>query len=171
MAAIEPVGSGSTLMQIYNATQGAASQSRVTQSVAVQNTEVDTQAAQNLVNAQTSGNVAAALNQPTKANGTATEKKTITDKNNTAEDVTPEQQVAEQEAKNGDQLKKAVDTLNKAMPNSEVLFGYHEATHRIMLKIVDKDTKKVIQEVPPEKTLDMIAKVWEMAGILVDEKR
>ena len=30
---------------------------------------------------------------------------------------------------------------------------------------------EVIKEFPPEKTLDMIAKVWEVAGILVDEKR
>ena len=39
------------------------------------------------------------------------------------------------------------------------------------IKIVDKTNKKVIKELPPEKTLDMITKVWEMAGILVDEKR
>ena len=35
---------------------------------------------------------------------------------------------------------------------------------------VDKDTKEVLKEYPPEKTLDMIAKVWEIAGLLVDEK-
>ena len=40
-----------------------------------------------------------------------------------------------------------------------------------IFKIVDKETKKVIKELPPEKTLDMIAKVWDMAGILVDERR
>jgi flagellar protein FlaG len=40
-----------------------------------------------------------------------------------------------------------------------------------MIKIVDRDSKKVIKELPPEKTLDMIAKVWELAGLLVDEKR
>jgi flagellar protein FlaG len=39
-----------------------------------------------------------------------------------------------------------------------------------MIKIVDKDTKEVLKEYPPEKTLDMIAKVWEVAGLLVDEK-
>ena len=78
---------------------------------------------------------------------------------------------AQSDEKNSEQLRNAVDTLNKAMPNSEVLFGYHEATHRIMLKVVDKDTKKVLYEFPPEKTLDMIAKVCEMAGILVDAKR
>lgn len=70
-----------------------------------------------------------------------------------------------------EQLKKAVDQMNKKMENSEAVFGFHEDTNRVTIKIVDKDTKKVIKELPPEKTLNMIAKVWEMAGILVDEKR
>ena len=35
----------------------------------------------------------------------------------------------------------------------------------LTIKLVDKDTKEVIKELPPEKTLDMIAKVWDMAGI------
>ena len=70
-----------------------------------------------------------------------------------------------------EQIKKAIETFNKKVGNSEAIFGIHEATNRVMIKIVDKDTKEVIKELPPEKTLDMIAKVWEMAGILVDEKR
>jgi len=70
-----------------------------------------------------------------------------------------------------ERVKKAVEEINKKMMNSEAQFGIHEATNRITIKIVDKETKKVIKELPPEKTLDMIAKVWEMAGILVDEKR
>ena len=70
-----------------------------------------------------------------------------------------------------ERVKKAVEDLNKKMMNSEAQFGIHEATNRVTIKIVDKETKKVIKELPPEKTLDMIAKVWEMAGILVDEKR
>ena len=57
------------------------------------------------------------------------------------------------------------------MTQSEAVFGFHEQTNRVMIKIVDKDTKEVIKEYPPEQTLDMIAKVWELAGILVDEKR
>ena len=36
---------------------------------------------------------------------------------------------------------------------------------------INKESKEVIKEFPPEKTLDMIAKVWEIAGLLVDEKR
>ncbi|WP_342758467.1 flagellar protein FlaG [Kineothrix sedimenti] len=70
-----------------------------------------------------------------------------------------------------DKIKKAVEQLNKKMPHSEAVFGIHDETNRVMIKIVDRDTKEVIREYPPEETLDMIAKVWELAGILVDEKR
>ena len=57
------------------------------------------------------------------------------------------------------------------MSHSEAIFGFHDKTNRVTIKIVDKDTKEVIKEIPPEKTLDMIAKAWELAGILVDERR
>ena len=60
------------------------------------------------------------------------------------------------EVQSKDTIRRAVDEINKKT---------------ITIKIVDKETKKVIREYPPEETLDMIAKVWEMAGILVDEKR
>lgn len=70
-------------------------------------------------------------------------------------------------------LRKAVDDMNKKMitNNSELQFGIHEGTNRVTIKVIDKETKKVIKELPPEKTLDMIAKAWELAGILVDERR
>ena len=74
-------------------------------------------------------------------------------------------------AQKQDQIKKAVEEINKKANNSEAIFGIHEDTNRVTIKLVDKDTKEVIKELPPEKTLDMIAKVWEMAGLLVDEKR
>ena len=69
-----------------------------------------------------------------------------------------------------EKIRKAVETLNKKMSNSEAVFGFHEDTNRVTIKIVDKSTKAVIKELPPEKTLAMIARVWEMAGILFDEK-
>lgn len=70
-----------------------------------------------------------------------------------------------------EQLRKAVEEINRKAAHTTAQFGVHEATNRITIKIVDKETKKVIRELPPEKTLDMIAKAWELAGILVDEKR
>ena len=77
---------------------------------------------------------------------------------------------AKQTISENSQIRKAVDEINKKANNSEAVFGIHEATNRVTIKIVDKDTKKVLKEYPPEKTLDMIAKVWEMAGLLVDQK-
>ena len=71
-----------------------------------------------------------------------------------------------------EKIKKAISDLNKKITSdSEAVFGIHDKTNRITIKIVEKDSKKVIKEFPPDKTLDMIAKVWEIAGIMVDEKR
>ncbi|SCY05304.1 flagellar protein FlaG [Lachnospiraceae bacterium XBB2008] len=78
----------------------------------------------------------------------------------------------EEIAATSERLKEAVARFNKSSgANSEAVFGIHEGTNRVTIKIVDKKTKETIKELPPEKTLDMIAKVWEMAGIMVDEKR
>lgn len=68
-------------------------------------------------------------------------------------------------------LKKAVEDINRNSSNTEAIFGYHEGTNRVTIKIVDKDTKEVKREYPAEETLDMIQKIWEMAGLMVDEKR
>ena len=82
------------------------------------------------------------------------------------------QQNPNQQGQNA-QIKKAVDDINKSVigNDSEAIFGIHDKTNRVTIKIVDTKSKEVIREYPPEKTLDMIAKVWEMAGIMVDEKR
>ena len=91
-----------------------------------------------------------------------------TDKN--GKDGNRDDSQAKQTISENSQIRKAVDEINKKAHNSEAVFGIHEATNRVTIKIVDKDTKKVLKEYPPEKTLDMIAKVWEMAGLLVDQK-
>lgn len=91
-----------------------------------------------------------------------------TDKN--GKDGNRDDSQAKQTISENSQIRKAVDEINKKAHNSEAVFGIHEATNRVTIKIVDKDTKKVLKEYPPEKTLDMIAKVWEMAGLLVDKK-
>lgn len=76
-----------------------------------------------------------------------------------------------------DKIKAAVDELNKTvkqaspMHHTQLSFKYHEDTNRISITVTDSDTDEVIREIPPEKTLDMLAKAWEMAGLLVDERR
>lgn len=68
-------------------------------------------------------------------------------------------------------VKQAVSDINKKInPNTIARYGYHEETNRVTIKIVDKDSDKVIKEFPAEETLDMIAKVWELAGVFLDER-
>lgn len=50
-------------------------------------------------------------------------------------------------------------------------FSIHDETHRIMVKVINTVDDSVIREIPSEKALDMLAYVWKMTGILVDEKR
>jgi flagellar protein FlaG len=72
------------------------------------------------------------------------------------------------------QIKNAISRANnkiKSIHRTRAEFSYHEETKRISIKVFDEDTDKVIREIPPEETLDMLAKMWELAGILVDEKR
>ena len=76
-----------------------------------------------------------------------------------------------------DKIKAAVDDLNKTVKqasqkhHTQLSFKYHDDTNRISFTVTDSDTDEVIREIPPEKTLDMLAKAWEMAGLLVDERR
>ena len=77
---------------------------------------------------------------------------------------------AERKEATNENIKKAVSDLNKKMSNTTAQFGIHEGTNRVTVKIVDKETKDVLKEYPAEETLEMIAKVWELAGIMVDKK-
>ena len=83
----------------------------------------------------------------------------------------PADQITTPEKASDSSLKNAVEQINRKSANMEAIFGYHEGTRRVTIKIVDKDTKEIKKEFPAEKTLDMIQKVWEMAGLMVDEKR
>lgn len=49
-------------------------------------------------------------------------------------------------------------------------FSVHEGTEKIMVKVIDERTDEIIREIPPEEILNMVAKIWELAGILVDKR-
>ncbi|WP_376769517.1 flagellar protein FlaG [Paenibacillus plantarum] len=71
------------------------------------------------------------------------------------------------------QVVKAIEHAIKAMQGrtTSLEFSIHQKTKLISVKVLDKDTGETIREIPPEKSLDFVAKLWKMAGILVDEKR
>ena len=77
-----------------------------------------------------------------------------------------QKQVSEQE------IISAIEKANKEFMiyDRKFEFSIHERTKAIMVKVIDAKNDEIIREIPPEKILDMVAKLWELAGIIVDEK-
>ncbi len=69
-------------------------------------------------------------------------------------------------------LQKSVEQANKSLEvyNRVIERSVHDVTHTVMYTVRDTVTHEVIQEFPPKKIQDMIAKMWELAGLFVDEK-
>ena len=84
-----------------------------------------------------------------------------------------EQETAKNEEDVSRRVKSVLDQANKKMgpAKTKCEFSYHEDTKRVSIKVINQDTEEVIREIPPEETLEMLTKMWELAGILVDEKR
>ncbi|MDD4504554.1 MAG: flagellar protein FlaG [Clostridiaceae bacterium] len=74
---------------------------------------------------------------------------------------------------NTEMLDNAVEQANKTLGsyNKYIERFVHDKTHTIMYVLRDSETNEIIREFPPKKIQDMIAKMWEIAGILVDERR
>lgn len=69
------------------------------------------------------------------------------------------------------QIKAAISEANYKATRTRCEFAVDEPTNRISIKVIDKETDKVIREIPAEESLEMLAKIWELAGLIMDEKR
>ncbi|RJX20678.1 MAG: flagellar protein FlaG [Ammonifex sp.] len=49
-------------------------------------------------------------------------------------------------------------------------FRIHEATHEVMVQVVNRDTGEVLREIPPQRILDMVAEMMRLIGMMMDEK-
>ena len=83
------------------------------------------------------------------------------------------QEETKEEQSISSKIKDAVDKVNqKIVPTkTRCEFSYHEETNRISIKVIDQMTEETIKEIPAEETVDMLSKIWELAGLLVDERR
>lgn len=123
----------------------------------------------NKVNVQTSSDTAAKeMTADSKVSTASTVQITNTQKSGTDNG---ESNLAQQNEKKEASIKELKDIQKVINRNTIAEFGYNEPTNRITIKIKDKDTDEVIKEIPSDKALEMLAKAWELAGILVDEKR
>ena len=70
------------------------------------------------------------------------------------------------------QIKNAVSKINKLLEGEGTHLQYekHDVLNQMIVKVIDNNTNTVINEIPNKRILDMVAKMCEMAGVLVDKK-
>ena len=54
--------------------------------------------------------------------------------------------------------------------NTSVRYQVHKASKIITVQVVDDETGQVIREVPPAKFLDMMEKLQQLVGFIINEK-
>lgn len=72
--------------------------------------------------------------------------------------------------------KELMEAIKKAsgkteMEDRSLEFSIHEETNQIMIKIIDNETQEVVKELPSKKILDIMAKMMEISGNYIDERR
>ena len=69
-------------------------------------------------------------------------------------------------------IRETVDSLEKLITrfNRRFQFTVDQQINRIVVKVIDRETDKVIREVPPEEIQHLLARLRETMGLLVDEE-
>lgn len=70
------------------------------------------------------------------------------------------------------EIKDAIDKLEKTSSifNKRIRLYVNKKINRIVIKVIDRNTDKVIREIPPEEIQKLIARISETIGLLVDKK-
>lgn len=91
---------------------------------------------------------------------------------NTHENANRSEAKPEQKPISENDIIEAVDKANRAFTGVDRRFeiSVHKETNTIMVKVINSQTDEVIREIPSKKLLDMVAKMWEIAGIIVDKR-
>lgn len=93
-------------------------------------------------------------------------------KKETSSDTKNAEKESKERALEEKKIKQAIDEANQRARFTKKSFEYavDDKTNRISITVRDQETDEVIKEIPSEETLNMLAKIWELAGIVVDEK-
>ena len=83
-----------------------------------------------------------------------------------------------QEDKDGDEQplsekeqQRRMARLQDTLKNHNIEISYNDEVKRYAIKVLDAESKEVLKEIPSEKPLEMFARMLEIEGLLVDEKR
>ncbi|MBU1169641.1 MAG: flagellar protein FlaG [Proteobacteria bacterium] len=107
-----------------------------------------------------------ALNKTSKA----IEEQRQTEELRKAQEKTPLEQKAEKDKEINQKMLDDLSNDFEILHSVGLSFAKHEDTGRTFVKVINKDTKELIREIPAEQVLNMAAKLDEMIGILFDAK-
>lgn len=84
-----------------------------------------------------------------------------------------DQHVLEWNKTSMEELEESLEKLNSTAEafNVKLKFSIDERTDRIVVKVIERDTEKVIREIPPEQVLNMVAQIQNLIGVFVDARR
>jgi|TARA_B100001059_G_scaffold138421_1_gene138565 flagellar protein FlaG len=124
-------------------------------------------------NGQTGGGLPPKTTSDTKAN-TADAQQSSNALNNTKQNkLYPNSSVANagQQPLEREQLEKVAQQLQDFMGemNRSLQFQVDEDSGRDVIKVLDKDTGDIIKQYPSEEVLNMVSKLSETAGLLIDQ--
>ena len=74
------------------------------------------------------------------------------------------------EPTNGSDLRQFAEALEDVTRrlNSDVQMDIDDDTGRVVAKIIDRDTREVIRQIPPEELLHIAARLNDLVGLLFD---
>lgn len=74
-----------------------------------------------------------------------------------------------QEARSYDE---AIARINATMValNVRLKFEKHESSGEYLVRVINEENNEVIREIPPERTLDMVAHLQRLIGLILDER-
>ncbi|OCL27605.1 hypothetical protein U472_03365 [Orenia metallireducens] len=91
---------------------------------------------------------------------------------NSNEDANEAKGQFNQEKITKEEVELGIEKLNEAVHavNKDLEFKLHDKSGRMMVQVVNLQDHEVIKEMPPKETLDMLGRIKEMVGIIIDEK-
>lgn len=69
-------------------------------------------------------------------------------------------------------IKRLTGKFNEVLSilNTRLKFSVHESTNTIVVQILDSESGEVLKEVPSTKFLELVSKLGEYVGFMIDEK-
>ncbi|HHY13195.1 MAG TPA: flagellar protein FlaG [Thermoanaerobacterales bacterium] len=71
-----------------------------------------------------------------------------------------------------EKLQDSIEALNKTVEviDKKYEFFIHKESERAVVRVLERATGEVINQIPPEEVLNIIAKIRDIIGVFVDER-